>query len=125
MTALLETLHVQKRFGSLAALAGVSLSIGEGEIAGLIGPNGAGKTTFVNVVSGSAPGWTGEIRFRSRSLRRLRPHQVGKLGVARTFQIAQPFAAMTVAENVMIGALYGCASRIRVSAAARTACAVL
>ena len=125
MTALLETLHVQKRFGSLAALAGVTLSIGEGEIVGLIGPNGAGKTTFVNVVAGSAPGWTGEIRFRSRSLRGLRPHQIARLGIARAFQVAQPFTAMTVAENVMVGALHGGPGRLGVAAARRKALEVL
>jgi branched-chain amino acid transport system ATP-binding protein len=107
VTALLEVRDVTKRYGSLAALAGVSFDVGEGEIVGLIGPNGAGKTTLVNVVSGSAPPWAGEIRFGGRSLRDLRPHRIGRLGIARTFQVAQPFAGMTVLENVVVGGLYG------------------
>ncbi len=107
MTALLEATEVTKRFGSLAALDGVAFELGEGEIVGLIGPNGAGKTTLVDVVTGSATGWTGEIRFRGRPLRGLRPHRIGRLGIARTFQIAQPFAGMTVLENVVVGGLYG------------------
>jgi branched-chain amino acid transport system ATP-binding protein len=103
----LELDGVTKRYGSLAALNGVGFSVGEGEVVGLIGPNGAGKTTLVNVVSGEAPGWTGEIRFGGRSLRGLKPHRIGRLGVARTFQIAQPFTGMTVLENVVVGGLYG------------------
>jgi branched-chain amino acid transport system ATP-binding protein len=98
---------VTKRFGTLAALREVDFEVGEGDIVGLIGPNGAGKTTLVNVVTGSAPGWTGEIRFAGRSLRGLRSYRIGRLGIARTFQIAQPFAAMTVRENVGVGGLYG------------------
>src|SRR3989442_11414605 len=73
---LLKARGVTKRFGTLAALNDVSFEIREGEILGVIGPNGAGKTTLVNVISGSAPGWTGEIRVRDSSLRRLRPHRL-------------------------------------------------
>jgi branched-chain amino acid transport system ATP-binding protein len=105
--SLLELDGVTKRYGSLAALSDVSFAIGEHEIVGLIGPNGAGKTTLVNVVGGEAPGWEGEIRFGGRSLRGLKPYRIGRLGVARTFQIAQPFAGMSVLENVVVGGLYG------------------
>ena len=104
---LLEARGVTKRFGTLAALKDISFEIREGEILGVIGPNGAGKTTLVNVISGSAPGWTGEIRFRESSLRRLRPHRIGRIGIARTYQVAQPFGGMTALENVMVAALYG------------------
>jgi branched-chain amino acid transport system ATP-binding protein len=117
MGALLEARNVIKRYGNLAAVSGVSFEVEEGEILGLIGPNGAGKTTLVNVITGTAPGWTGDIRFRGRSLQRLRPHRIGRLGIARSFQIAQPFAAMSVVENVMVGALYGQGRRGRVRAA--------
>jgi branched-chain amino acid transport system ATP-binding protein len=104
---LLEASDLIKRYGNLAALNSVSFHVGEGEIVGLIGPNGAGKTTLVNVVAGSAPGWSGEIRFGDRSLRGLRPYRIGRLGIARTFQVARPFAQMTVLENVVVGGLYG------------------
>ena len=107
MSELLTARGVTKRFGSLAALSDVTFQVRAGEILAVIGPNGAGKTTLVNVISGSLPGWNGEIRFRDVSLRRLRPHRIGRLGIARTYQIAQPFAGMTALENVMVASLYG------------------
>ena len=122
---LLDAKGVTMRYGNLAAVAGVSFELEEGEILGLIGPNGAGKTTLVNVIAGSVKGWTGEIRFRGRSLRRLRPHRIGRLGIARSFQIAQPFAGMSVVENVLVGALFAHRERRRVTAAHRNALAVL
>jgi branched-chain amino acid transport system ATP-binding protein len=88
-------------------LSDVSLTLHRHEIIGLIGPNGAGKTTLVGVVSGATPGWTGRIDFRGRPLRGLKPYRIGRLGIARTFQIAQPFTRMTVLENVVVGGLYG------------------
>ena len=125
MSALLEVRNVTKRYGRLAAVAGLSFDVQEGEVLGLIGPNGAGKTTLVNVIAGSAPGWTGDIRFRGRSLRRLRPYRIGRLGIARSFQIAQPFAVMSVVENVIVGALYGRGKRGSVSAARASALRIL
>ena len=104
---LLEARGLTKLYGSLAALRDVSFDVGEGEIVGLIGPNGAGKTTLINVLTGTTHGWTGEIRFRGASLRGLRPYRIGRLGIARTFQVAQPFAQMTVRENLLIGGLFG------------------
>lgn len=118
---LLEVCGVTKRYGSLAALHEVGFTIGEGEIVGLIGPNGAGKTTLVNVVSGSAPGWSGDVRFRDRTLRGHKPHQIARLGIARTFQIAQPFDRMTAVENVMVGALFGHGDGAKVRVARRRA----
>jgi branched-chain amino acid transport system ATP-binding protein len=117
MSALLEASDVTKRYGNLAAVAGVSFELEEGEILGLIGPNGAGKTTLVNVITGTAPGWTGDVRFRGRSLQRLRPHRIARLGIARSFQHAKPFAALSVVENVMVGAFYGQGRRVRTRAA--------
>jgi branched-chain amino acid transport system ATP-binding protein len=121
----LEASHLTKRFGALRAIDDVSFAVEEGEIVGLIGPNGAGKTTLVNVVAGAERDWTGELRFRGRPLGRQRPHRLGRLGIARTFQIAQPFSGMTVAENVMVGALFGHHDRAAVAAARRRADALL
>jgi branched-chain amino acid transport system ATP-binding protein len=104
---ILEGRNLTKRFGQLAAVNDVSFTVERGEIVGIIGPNGAGKTTLINVISGAERDWSGELYFQGEKLGRRRPHQLGKLGIARTYQVAQPFAGMTVLENVMVGALYG------------------
>jgi branched-chain amino acid transport system ATP-binding protein len=104
---LLEVLSVSKRYGSLMALRDVSFSLREGEILGLIGPNGAGKTTMVSVLSGSILPSQGEVRFDGRLINGLKPHRVGELGIARTFQLVQPFTGMTALECTMLGALFG------------------
>jgi branched-chain amino acid transport system ATP-binding protein len=114
MSALLVLEEVSRRFGGLNAVDGVSLTINEGEIVGLIGPNGAGKTTLINVVTGVHPATKGHVRFAGRDITRMRPHQIARLGVARTFQIVQPFPKMTVLENVAAGALFaGGAAHLR------------
>jgi branched-chain amino acid transport system ATP-binding protein len=110
VSALLEATGVGMRYGQLTAVDDVSFTLREGEILGLIGPNGAGKTTMVSVLSGALSGWTGDVLFEGRSIRGLRPAQVARLGISRTFQVAQPFVGMSVLENVMVGALYGSAS---------------
>ena len=119
MSALLEARGLTKRYGSLAAVTDISFDLAEGEILGLIGPNGAGKSTVVNLIAGSVKKWTGEIRFRGHPLRRLAPHQIGRLGIARTFQVAQPFCDMSLVENVMVGAMFARPGARR-TAAART-----
>jgi branched-chain amino acid transport system ATP-binding protein len=101
--ALLEAAAISKRFGGLAALAEVSLTVGRGEIFGLIGPNGAGKTTFFNVLTGLYPPDAGEFTFDGRRLTGMKPHQVAERGIARTFQNIRLFANMSVLENVMVG----------------------
>jgi branched-chain amino acid transport system ATP-binding protein len=101
--ALLEVRGLTKRFGGLQALKNVDLSVDEGEIKGLIGPNGAGKTTFFNVVTGVYPPTEGDVLFDGTSTVGRKPHQVTKLGVARTFQNIRLFANMTALENVMVG----------------------
>ena len=125
MSALLEARGVTKHYGSLAAVMDVSFELAEGEILGLIGPNGAGKTTIVNLIAGSVKKWTGEICFGGHSLRRLAPHEVGRLGIARTFQVATPFVGMSLLENVMVGALFGRSATRRTAAARSKAVAVL
>jgi len=102
--ALLDVRAVDKRFGGLRAVAGLSFTVAEGEVVGLIGPNGSGKTTVFNLISGMLRPDAGEIRLAGRSLAGLRPHAICRLGVARTFQIVQPFNSLTVGENVTVGA---------------------
>ncbi|MGZ4474686.1 MAG: ABC transporter ATP-binding protein [Nocardioides sp.] len=102
--AILEVDNATLRFGGLTALDQVSFDIREGEILGLIGPNGAGKTTCFNAMTGVYQLTSGEIRFDGRSLAKLKRHKITKLGMARTFQNIRLFKAMTVLENVMVGA---------------------
>jgi len=113
MSGLLELRDVGKTFGGLQALSGVSFSLAAGQIVGLIGPNGAGKTTLVNVVTGVQTPTAGRVLFEGRDVTGQRPHQSARRGLARTFQIVQPFPEMTVLENVAAGALFagGAASR--------------
>ncbi|HYF74450.1 MAG TPA: ATP-binding cassette domain-containing protein, partial [Nocardioides sp.] len=102
--ALLEVDNATLRFGGLTALDQVSFDIKEGEILGLIGPNGAGKTTCFNAMTGVYQLTSGEIRLSGRSLAGIKRHKITKLGLARTFQNIRLFKAMTVLENVMVGA---------------------
>ncbi len=94
-------------FGGLKALDGVDISIKTGAIHGIIGPNGAGKTTLFNAINGFLPPAAGEIRFEGRSLLGLKPHQVCRRGIGRTFQVVRAFPRMTVLENVITGAFAG------------------
>lgn len=96
-----------KRFGGLVAVNNVSLSVEEGEIFGLIGPNGAGKTTLLNVIAGVYKPNAGAVRFKGEEITGLSPERICKKGIARTFQIAQPFPRMTVLENVMVAVIFG------------------
>ncbi len=104
---LLEVIDVSKRFGGIQALQRVTLEVERGEIFGLIGPNGAGKTTLFNVLSGIYRPDEGRIRFDSIEVVGLQPHQLCKRGIARTFQIVQPFAGMSTLDNVAAGVLFG------------------
>ena len=106
MTELLDLQGVSRRFGGLSAVNNVSLVVEEGEILGLIGPNGAGKTTLINLITGVHPATSGSVFFERRDITRMRPYQIARLGLARTFQIVQPFPKMTVLENVAAGALF-------------------
>jgi branched-chain amino acid transport system ATP-binding protein len=100
---LLSLEHASLRFGGIVALDGVSLTVGEGTIAGLIGPNGAGKTTAFNVITRLYRLDAGDIVFDGQSLLRTPPSRVIKLGIARTFQNVELFPTMTVLENVLVG----------------------
>jgi len=118
---LLSLEQVSKNFGGNLAVSDVTFSLKQGEIVGLIGPNGAGKTTLVNLITGVQRASTGRIRFDGVDVTRQRPFQAARRGLARTFQIVQPFPAMTVLENVAAGALFGGeqASRAGATEAAR------
>lgn len=101
---MLQLERIRKVFGGLKAVSNVSLNLEEGEILSLIGPNGAGKTTIFNMIAGVFPPDSGEIKFKGRRIDRLKPFQICRLGIGRTFQIVKPFGEATVLDNVMVGA---------------------
>ena len=100
----LEVRELVKHFGGLAAISGVSFEVQQGEIFGLIGPNGSGKTTIFDLISNYHRPTSGTIHFRGRNITGLKPHQICKLGIGRTFQLVKPFGRMTVLDNVMASA---------------------
>ncbi|OLB53958.1 MAG: ABC transporter ATP-binding protein [Candidatus Rokuibacteriota bacterium] len=102
---LLEVEGVSVRFGALVALSRVSLAIDRGEIRAIIGPNGAGKTTLLNVISGFYHPYEGRIVFDGRDRTNLKPPDVARLGIARTFQNVALFKGMSVLDNLMTGRL--------------------
>jgi branched-chain amino acid transport system ATP-binding protein len=106
VTELLKLNSLSRRFGGLQALENVSLSIGAGEVVGLIGPNGAGKTTLVNVITGVHTATGGHVIYRGKDITRYKPYEAARIGLARTFQIVQPFPDLTVLDNVTAAALF-------------------
>jgi branched-chain amino acid transport system ATP-binding protein len=113
----LEIKGLSKAFGGLAAVDQVSLEVGAQEIVALIGPNGAGKTTLFACIAGFTRPDGGSVRFLGRDVTGLPPHRICAYGIARTFQITQPFARLSVLENVMVGAYH--TTRLRREAAAQ------
>ena len=105
MSALLSLDGVSKRFHGLVAVDRVSVEVSEGEIFAVIGPNGAGKTTLFNMIAGTMRPDEGSIVFAGRPIGGLTPDAVCRRGIARTFQIVRPFPALSVEDNVTIGAL--------------------
>ncbi len=95
--------HVAVHFGGLVAVADMTFSVRAGEIVGLIGPNGAGKTTAFNVVTGFLKQTSGDVRYRSTLLNGLKPHEIAKLGLVRTFQRTSLFQERSVFQNVLTG----------------------
>jgi len=105
MSTLLSVDGVGKRFRGLVAVDGVNFKIAKGEIFAVIGPNGAGKTTLFNMIAGVFAPDTGAITFAGERVDRLAPDKICRRGIGRTFQIVRPFLALTVEDNVVIGAL--------------------
>ncbi len=102
--ALLDLTDIRVRLSGLQILDGVHLSVRQGSVTGLIGPNGAGKTTVFNVISGFVRPDSGTVRYDGTGLRRIRPHRLASMGIARTLQNVGLFASLTALENVMQGA---------------------
>jgi branched-chain amino acid transport system ATP-binding protein len=99
---LLELADVSRRFGGLQAVTGLSMAVAPGTIHGLIGPNGAGKSTVFNLITGVLPVSSGEIRFRGERISGLRPSEICRRGIARTFQATALFRESTVLDNVLV-----------------------
>jgi branched-chain amino acid transport system ATP-binding protein len=111
--AMLEVKGVSRFFGGLAALTDISFGVEKGEILGLIGPNGAGKTTMFNVVNGFYAPSRGEVYFNQKKISGLKPHQICKMGIARTFQVVKPLQRMSVLDNVIASAFLRVKTRTR------------
>jgi branched-chain amino acid transport system ATP-binding protein len=122
MTPLLSVAGVSKRFRGLLAVDNVSFAVASGDILAVIGPNGAGKTTLFNMIAGVLAPDDGTIHFDGERIDRLAPDAVCRRGIGRTFQIVRPFPALSVEDNVVIGALL---RRHDVASARRHALAVL
>lgn len=103
-TPLLDVRAVTKRFGGLVANRDISFQVGHGELIGVIGPNGAGKSTLFDVLTGFQPVDSGQVLLDGEPITGLRPDEISRRGVGRTFQKLKPFNQMTVLDNVMVGA---------------------
>ena len=104
---ILSVVEVSKHFGGLFAVDNVSCDVQAGDVVGLMGPNGAGKTTLLNVIAGVYKPDSGVVKLKGKDIEGLPPHKICHLGIARTYQIPQPFVNLTAAENIMVAARYG------------------
>ncbi len=105
--ALLEVVDLEKHFGGLPAVGGVSFTVDEGEIIALVGPNGAGKSTLLKAVGGMQTATRGVVRFDGTDITSFRPHQARQAGIAMVLQTPRPFETMTVRDNAILGAMFG------------------
>ena len=103
---MLKAIGVTKTFGALKAVNNLSFELGDGQIFGIAGPNGAGKSTVFNLISGFYP-YEGAIELQGRNLAGMRPHQIAKAGISRTFQVPQIFPSLTVKESISVGSRFG------------------
>jgi branched-chain amino acid transport system ATP-binding protein len=122
MLPILSLENISKRFGAVVVVDGIELALAEGEALGIIGPNGAGKTTLFGMIAGTLRPDAGRVLFAGEEVTRLSPEKRCRKGVARSFQIPQPFSGMTVFENVVVAAAFG---RGRSEAAVYDDCATL
>jgi branched-chain amino acid transport system ATP-binding protein len=107
MSALLAVENLDKSFGGLRAVSGFNFTVNAGEIVGLIGPNGAGKSTVFNLINGVFAPDAGRMQFRGSDITGETPYRIAQHGIARTHQIVQPFAELTVLDNCAVGACFG------------------
>ena len=121
----LEGEGVTKYFGGLAAVSNVDFHVDQGEIFGLIGPNGAGKTTLFNLVSAALTLKSGAIKFKGQRISGLKPHQICRRGIARTFQAVKVFPNIPVQANVSLGSLFGTSTGMSAANAARESAELL
>jgi branched-chain amino acid transport system ATP-binding protein len=98
---------VNKHFGGIVAIRGLSFNVQAGEVVGLMGPNGAGKTTLINIISGEYKPDSGTVTFKGNNITGFPPHRICHLGIGRTYQIPQPFAKLTALQNIAVAAIYG------------------
>jgi branched-chain amino acid transport system ATP-binding protein len=123
--SLLEVRNLSISFGGLTALRNVNFQVQEGEILGIMGANGAGKTTLFGLIAGHARPTSGEIFFEGRRIDGMRPDRLSRAGIARTFQVVKPFAAMSVLDNVTVAALFGARQERREALAQQRALHIL
>jgi branched-chain amino acid transport system ATP-binding protein len=123
--AILEGKGVTKYFGGLAAVSNVDFHVDQGEILGLIGPNGAGKTTLFGLISAAHVPKPGLIRFKEENITGLKPHQICRQGLARTFQSVKIFPNMPVISNVALGVHFGTLERVKSAQATEEAIRLL
>ena len=122
MSTILALEKISKRFGAIVVADGIDLSLNQGEALGIIGPNGAGKTTLFGIITGTVPPDSGRVLFEERDITHETPERRCRAGIARSFQIPQPFGGMTVFENLVVAAAFGGGRRER---DVYTACAEL
>jgi branched-chain amino acid transport system ATP-binding protein len=118
MAEMLRVENISRRFGGLLALDRAAFTADEGQIVALIGPNGAGKTTLFAIITGFLRADAGHVRYQGADITGEPPHLLARRGIARTFQVAQPFAGLTVRENIAVGAHLARAARAAALAAA-------
>src|SRR6267142_5574783 len=104
---ILECQKVSKAYGGLLAVSNLTFAVEPGEVYAIVGPNGAGKTSLFDCISGINPATGGKITFRDREIQALRPHDICRRGLARTFQTTVAFDSQTVLTNVLVGSTFG------------------